>query len=133
MKFEVKYFPYAIDFWQEYGLEFWGKGWVFVNDTALIFQGNAPKFNLSVLLPIFGAFYQKFLYVSTTTTVPYATIIKHKKPGFLRKAHEITYRLPNDKNVTVKFQMTKSKKRHDEMFTSQLEEYLAVAQSFVIS
>ena len=132
MKFNVKYSgSWTTDVSDIFtsGIQFWGEGWVFVNDTALICQGNMPKFNLGGL----AALYQKVLYVSTTRTIPYATIIKYKKPSGLRKAHEITYRLPNRKKVTVNFQMTKPKKRHDEMFTSQLEEYLAVAQSFVSS
>ncbi len=124
MKFDVTYL--RSDF------NFKGEGEVFVNDTALICKGNIPKFNLGFLSTI----YQKVLYVSTTRTIPYAIILQYKKPGALSNAHVITYRLPNGKKVTIKFEifdfrMTKPEERHSEMFTSQLEEYLAVAQSFI--
>ena len=125
MKFDVKYLAY--------GLNFQGKGCVFVNETALIFQGNMPKFPKFNLGGIFFPVWQKVTYVSTTTTVPYATIIHHERPSFLRKAHEIIYLLPNGKKDAVRFQITKSKKRHNKMFTSQLEENLAIAKSFVSS
>lgn len=129
MRFDVKYF--------RSGINFCGDGWVFVNDTSLICKGNIPKFNIGFLWVL----YQKVLYVSTTRTIPYTTIIKYKKPSGLRKAHEITYRLPNGQKIMVKFELTGYDNRYDtkygyyvdEIFTSQLEEYLAVAQSFVIS
>ena len=117
-----------------FGRSLRGKGWIFVNDTALICQGYIPKFELGII-GFIRQIYEKVLYISTIRTIPYATIVKYKKPSFFRKAHEITYRVPNipGDGITVKFQMTKLKKRHDEIFTSRLEEYLAIAQSFVSS
>ena len=138
MKFDVKYFitssPNKINKNTTIGLlprTFQGEGSVFVNDNALIFQGNMSKFNIGGSLSLIV--YKQILCVSTTRTVLYACITKYKQHSAFRKAHEITYQLPNSEKVRVKFHMTQSKKRHDEMFTSQLKEYLAVAQSFAIS
>ncbi|MDJ0681332.1 MAG: hypothetical protein QNJ18_15850 [Xenococcaceae cyanobacterium MO_167.B52] len=122
MKFDVKYLTTNFNFQ--------GKGRVFVNDTALIFQGNLPKFNVGPL----AVLDQDFFYVLTSRTVPYASIIQYKKPSDLRIAHKIDYRIQNGKKIKIKFKMMiKSKKKDDEMFTSRLEEYLNVAQSFVSS
>lgn len=126
MKFNIKY----VD---EIG-NFRGKGAVFINDTALIFKGNIPKFDIfafagSAVSRIINQIYAKVLYVSTSRTIPYTTIVKYKKPSGFNQSHAIHYKLPNDQKVIIGFKMIEN----NEIFTSKLEEYLAIVQSFVDS
>jgi|GEM_PF-5101661 len=137
MRFEVKYLGYRdgsgdihlFGSRKQLNLNFQGKGFVFLNENALVLQGNIPKFELSFL----NSFYQKVLYIPTTRTLPYSTILKYKKTGILRRQHKITYRLPDGKRCVVRFLFTKSKKKNNKLFANQLEEYLTVAKSFILS
>ncbi|AFZ16727.1 hypothetical protein [Allocoleopsis franciscana] len=132
MRFEVTYLDSSGDIHlfgsrKQLNLSFHGKGFIFLNENALILQGNMPKFELWIL----GYFFQKVLYIPTTRTLPYSTILKYKKPKLWRKKHEITYRLPDGKKCVVRFLLTKSTNK--KIFANQLEEYLTVAKSFVVS
>ena len=103
---------------------FYGKGSVFIYDTALVFEGSKPKFNI----PLIQVAY-KLLLIKTTRTVPYSTILKHKKPKSMYDGHhKITYRLPTGKKCDIAFDITiKEENIH---FTNKLEEYLTVVSSF---
>ena len=137
MRFEVKYLRYysgsgdihLFGSRKQLNLNFHGKGFVFLNENALVLQGNMPKFEL----PLLEYLFQKVLYIPTTRTLPYSTILRYKKNNTLREKHEITYRLPDGKKCCVKFLFTKSKQRNNKLFANKLEEYLTVAKSFVAS
>jgi hypothetical protein len=131
MRFEVKYISRK-NFWDIFSAPtFGGKGYVYLQDTALVLDGNIPKFDVSFMLDI----YSKVLFVPTTRTIPYSVIVKYKKPGLLRgNFHQITYCLPNGKKTSVWFRMTKPRrKQKDSTFLSRLEDYLKTAKSFVTS
>lgn len=128
MKFEVKYISRKF-FWDFFsGPTFGGKGYVFLQDTALVFDGNIPKFDVSFMLDI----YQKVIFVPTTRTIPYSVILKYRKPRFwIGNYHQITYRLPNGKKSNIWFQMTKPRrKQKDTAFLNKLEDALNTAKSF---
>ena len=101
-----------------------GDGTVFFQDTALVFKGNIPKFELWFLDRIF----QKVLYIKTSRTVPYSTIIKHKKPG-INKIHSITYKLPDGSNASVRFKMKSPVRKNNQGFINKLNDYLSASDS----
>ena len=130
MQFEVIYITYGLN-WSigvssKKNIGFQGEGSVILQEIALVFQGNIPKFKLGFLLDIFTFVYEKALYVKSTRTVPYSAIIKYTN---LAGVHHINYRLPNGKHCIVKFAMDKM--RDDEEFTSKLEEYINSTKSFI--
>jgi hypothetical protein len=128
MKFNLRYLGGDISIGgNNENLSFHGEGCVFIQDAALVFKGNMPKFKTGVLWTI----YQKVIYVSSSRTVPYSSILKYKKSSFVSgRSHSITYRLPNGRKCNIKFQMQKPAKKNDQMFATRLQEYLAVASSF---
>lgn len=105
---------------------FYGKGLMFMYDTALVFEGIKPKF----FIPFLQFAYQ-LLFIQTTRTVPYATILQYRKPNFRNGSHRITYRLPNGKKCNIGFRIKNEEQAGNSIyFTTKLEEYLAVVKSF---
>lgn len=89
MKFDVNYS----------GHEFYGKGAVYMYDTALILDGNAPKFHIPLLFRI----YERVLDVRTSRTIPYSVILSHTI--FISNIR-ITYKVSNmAKQQTVVFKV----------------------------
>lgn len=121
MRFQVNY---VNDF-------FYGKGSVFMYDTALIFEGSKPKFSLitKLPLPLIKVGYE-LLVIKTTRTVPYSTILNYKKPRLPYNFHEIIYQLPNGKKCVIKFKITITGiEEYNIYFTNKLEESLTVVRS----
>ncbi|MDZ8240269.1 MAG: hypothetical protein RMZ69_24500 [Nostoc sp. ChiQUE01a] len=105
---------------------FFDEGLIFMYDTALVFKGSKPKF----FIPFIRYFYQ-LVFIQTTRTVPYSTILKYRKSKRINGYHQITYRLPNGKKCKIGFTMMNEHRNENNIsFASQLEEYLAVVNSF---
>ena len=141
MRFEVSYIPFAVN-WSIGGspkknINFQGEGSVLLQDVALVFQGNIPKFELGCLLGLFTFLYEQVLYVKTTRTVPYSAILKYIKPrGEHNTTHQINYRFPNGEQRILKFDIIRFHRlqaRNDEEFACKLEEYINSAKSFIDS
>ncbi len=139
VRFEVQYISFGVN-WSIGGssrknINFRDEGSVLLQDLALVFQGNIPKFELGCLLGLFTFLYEKVLYVKTTRTVPYSAILKYIKPrGAHNTTHQIIYRLPNGEQRIVKFDIFKFHRlqaKNDEEFASKLEEYINSAKSFI--
>ncbi|NEO72630.1 hypothetical protein [Moorena sp. SIO3H5] len=124
MQFNVEYVPYKIPFC--------GDGSVFLNETALIFEGSVKKINIPVLY--FWDLYHNFL-VKTIRTVPYSTILNYKKvfysPVFYYKkrkpvgnCYQINYRLPDGKKTGIKFIYHQNKSNNKNIFLMKLEEHM---------
>lgn len=128
MKFNLKYLGGNVSFGgNNENLNFYGEGSVFIQDTALVFRGNMPKFQTGIL----WAIYQRVISISSSRTVPYSSILKYKKPSFMSGSiHQIIYRLPDGKKCNIKFQMQKPVKKNDQIFATRLQEYLVASSSF---
>lgn len=133
MRFEVKYSGYGdihiFGFRKPIHLNIHGKGFINLSENALVLQGSMLKFEV----PLIYFCYKKVLYIPTTRTLPYSTILKYKKPGLCRRRHEITYRLPGEKKCVFKFKITKYSRSNNKLFANQFKEYLTVAKSFSAS
>ncbi|NET43152.1 hypothetical protein [Okeania sp. SIO2B3] len=112
MQFNVRYVPYQI--------QFYGKGSVFFNDTALIFEGSITKFPL----PLIQFFYQNVILVKTIKTVPYSTIFNYKKISL--NCCQIGYRLPDVKKTGMQFFIEQKKTK---VFLNKLEEYMTTVKN----
>lgn len=130
MRFEVQYLAnYSIlSRSKKISLNFLTKkGFIFLNETGLVLQGKISKINLGLLY----SFYDKVLDIETTRTIPYSTILYYKNATLFSRAYKIIYRLPDGKNCIVSFIMIGSQRKNNtELFTTKLEEYLAVAKVF---
>ncbi|MDZ7962864.1 MAG: hypothetical protein RMY34_34190 [Aulosira sp. DedQUE10] len=105
---------------------FSGEGSVFMYDIALVFEGSQPKFTIPFIQNAY-----KLLFIQTTRTVPYSTILKYRKSQRINGYHQITYRLPNGKKCKIGFRMmNEHHKKNNISFAIKLEEYLAVVNSF---
>ncbi|NEQ84510.1 MAG: hypothetical protein F6K26_31415 [Moorea sp. SIO2I5] len=114
MQFNVIYQPYKI--------QFHGHGSVFLNDTALIFEGSVRKFNI----PLIQALYENVILVKTIRTVPYSTIFSDKKIKLSQDCCKIDYRLPDGKKTGIKFVIIKQEK-----FLNKLEEYMTASKNLL--
>ena len=146
MRFEVKYIPsrfnWSIVNSSKKNINFQDKGFVFLQNIGLVFQGNKPKFDMGVfnycldfLLFINLFINRELFYVKTTITVPYSTIINYIKPKGQYHYHQINYRLPNGKQYILKFytKLPGLNNINNEKFASKLEEYINSAKSFIDS
>jgi hypothetical protein len=112
---------------------FYGKGSVFIYDTALIFEGSKPKFSIPLItklpIPLIKVGYE-LLVIKTTRTVPYSTILNYKKQRLPYNFHEIIYRLPNGRKCVIEFEITITGIEEENIyFTNKLEESLTVVRS----
>jgi hypothetical protein len=130
MKFEVNYFSRR-NFWDFSNIPtFSGKGFIFLQDTGLVIEGNVAKFEVISLF--MNNEEKKILLVSTMRSIPYSVIIKYKKTRFWHNYHQITYRLPNGKKSKIAFRMTKPRiGEKNAVFTSKLEDYLKTVKSII--
>jgi len=116
MQFNVRYVRYKI--------QFHGVGSVFLNDTALIFEGNVSKFHIPLIKYLYQNFYENVIFVKTIKTVPYSTILSGKKIS--EDCCKIDYRLPNGKKTGIKFVMAEKKTK---VFLNKLEEYMTAVKN----
>lgn len=118
MKFQVKYMKTDLYFHRD--------GLVFLNESFLICKGRISKFK-----PLFfGFLYDKVISIPTTKTIPFSTVIKYKKPSWIRPTHLIIYRLPNGNNCHVIFTIKKDNNNNvNRFFSSRLQEYLLAVKS----
>jgi hypothetical protein len=118
MRFDVEFDPYHNKiFIAQQKLHFFGKGVVFLHDTALICQGNSPKFDIWWFNELLG----KPLFALTARTVPYSTILIYRPATKFRKKHEIIYQLPDNKKCLLQFEMTN--KINNQVFANKMDEY----------
>jgi hypothetical protein len=133
-KFDVKYDASGQD------LKFYGKGVIYMHDTALVLEGDMPKFRIPLLLWA----YHKLLNVRTTQTIPYSVILYYNPRSFTSlihrplsfwvkgRHHQIIYQLPDGTSQKVMFKMLGSRRENDHSFRTQLEEYMAIARSLMV-
>lgn len=114
MKFNVTYIPYKS--------KFVSHGSVFLNDTALIFEGSIRRFSI----PLIDDLYQNVILVKTIRTVPYSTIFNYKKIILSLKCCQVDYRLPDGKKTGIKFVIQQKKTK---VFLNKLEEYMTVVKN----
>ncbi|NEO53580.1 MAG: hypothetical protein F6K54_11105 [Okeania sp. SIO3B5] len=112
---------FSVVYWS-YKSKFYGDGSVFLNDTALIFEGTVRKF----YIPLIQDFYQNILLVKTIRTVPYSTIFSGKKIKLSQDSCQIDYRLPNGKKTGIKFLIDD---KNPNFFFLKLEEYMTAAKN----
>lgn len=104
---------------------FHGDGTLYLYDTFLIIEGNMPKFRI----PLMDWAYQEILFVQSMLTVPYAVITKYhsSKSSF---GFKIVYQLPDGHTRAIPLWMQSS---HDQdMLSTQLEQYMAMAKSLTV-
>jgi hypothetical protein len=121
MQFQVIYYNYNNWFLS-------GKGSIFMYDTALVFKGNKAKF----IIPFIENYFQ-LLFIQTTRTVPYSTILQYRKSKKVNGYHQIVYRLSNGKKIKIEFKMTNEHRKENNIsFATKLEEYLVVVNNFAV-
>ena len=128
MMFEIKFNRLYPNFWEKSVLcpNFVANGRIYLYDTALIFVGNIAKYEIALIEPFLN-----FISVPTVRTVPYGTIFRYERIGFILKKHKITYTLSDGIKVHIQFKIISNAKNINEVFANKLNEYLSIAKTLL--
>lgn len=116
-----------------------GSGNVFLHETGLLLEADAPKldlgwlFNFGLIEGLLTIAFRKILYSRISITVPYSQIILYRKAGLLRKKHLIVYKTldSHEDKTFVRFKLLRSSRRQEKEFSYMLKSNLEVVKSLL--
>jgi hypothetical protein len=107
-----------------------GRGVIHIEETGIILDAFFPKLRIPVFL---WTWFRIVLCGRSVRTIPYSTIVRYRPPKWLRRYHEIRYRLPSGKERSVLFSISRRTGVSGADFSARIAEGRAVAGTYLQS